>query len=123
VIVLAIGVKFGGPLGAAFAWSGRALFDSALLLRAARLNWLRDKKLLLVAASVFAAAANGVVFASQTPMLIAIGIPIVVLSAVAAWRLSPADFQAFVSRTLPRRRSTREGLEGRSTTAGHSASS
>ena len=39
LIVLAIGVKFGGPFGAAVAWCGRVLFDSALLLAAAGLSW------------------------------------------------------------------------------------
>ncbi len=45
LIVLGVGVYFAGPIGAALAWSFRALVDSALLLRAARLPWINDSKL------------------------------------------------------------------------------
>jgi O-antigen/teichoic acid export membrane protein len=111
LIVLAIGVKFGGPLGAALAWSGRALFDSALLLAAAGLTWARDKGFLAISACVAAAALNGVVFASQLPVLMAIGFPLTILSLVAAWMLSPADVRALVGATIRRGRSTQEGLK------------
>jgi O-antigen/teichoic acid export membrane protein len=121
LIVLAIGVKFGGPLGAAVAWSSRVLFDTALLLTAARLTWLRDRRLLATSAIVGVAAVNGAVFGLETAMLIGIGIPLVILSLVAAWRLSPADFHAFVGGRIRRRRSSREGSKPASTTAGHSA--
>jgi O-antigen/teichoic acid export membrane protein len=120
LIVLAFGVKFGGAFGAAVAWCGRALFDSALLLAAARLSWARDKRLLAASATVVAAAANGVIFASETPILIAIGIPLAILSLVVAWRLSPADFHALIGGRT-RRRSRQEGLKRASTTADPSA--
>jgi O-antigen/teichoic acid export membrane protein len=121
LIVLAIGVKFGGPLGAAIAWCGRVLFDSALLLAAAGLTWARDRRLLATSAIVVAAALNGAVFASEIPMLMAIGIPLAILSLVLAWMLSPADFHAFVGGTIRRRRPPQEGLKRPSTTADHSA--
>jgi O-antigen/teichoic acid export membrane protein len=120
LIVLAVGVKLGGPLGAAIAWSGRALFDTGLLLAAARLTWIRDRRLLATFVTVLAAAVNGVLFASEASALIAIGTPLVILSVVTAWKLSPADFHAFVGGTLRRRRSAQEGLRGASTTAGRS---
>jgi O-antigen/teichoic acid export membrane protein len=120
LIVLAIGVKFGGAFGAAIAWCGRALFDSALLLAAAGLSWARDRRLLATSATVVVAAANGVIFASETPMLIAIGIPLAILSLVAAWRLSPADFQPLIGGRI-RGRSSQEGLKRASTTADPSA--
>jgi O-antigen/teichoic acid export membrane protein len=120
LIVLAIGVKFGGAFGAAIAWCGRALFDSALLLAAAGLSWARDRRLLATSATVVVAAANGVIFASETPMLIAIGIPLAILSLVVAWRLSPADFQPLIGGRI-RGRSSQEGLKRASTTADPSA--
>jgi O-antigen/teichoic acid export membrane protein len=121
LIVLAIGVKFGGPLGAALAWCGRVLFDSALLLAAAGLTWARDRRLLATSVIVVAAALNGVIFASEIPMLIAIGIPLVILSLVVAWMLSPADFHALVGGAIRRRRSPQDRLKRPSTTADHSA--
>jgi O-antigen/teichoic acid export membrane protein len=121
LIVLAIGVKFGGPLGAAIAWCGRVLFDSALLLAAAGLTWARNRRLLATSAIVVAAALNGVVFASEIPMLMAIGIPLAILSLMVAWRLSPADFHSLVGGRIRGRRSSQEALKRASTTAGHSA--
>jgi O-antigen/teichoic acid export membrane protein len=121
LIVLAIGVKFGGPLGAAIAWCGRVLFDSALLLAAAGLTWAWNRRLLATSAIVVAAALNGVVFASEIPMLMAIGIPLAILSLMVAWRLSPADYHSVVGWRIRRRRSSQEALKRASTTAGHSA--
>jgi O-antigen/teichoic acid export membrane protein len=120
LIVLAIGVEFGGAFGAAIAWCGRVLFDSALLLAAAGLSWIRDRRLLAASASVAAAAANGVIFTSDTAVLMAIGIPLTILSLVVAWKLSPADFHSLIGGRI-RGRSTQEGLKRASTTAGPSA--
>ena len=120
LIVLAIGVKFGGPLGAAIAWCCRALFDTALLLAAAGLSWVRDRRLLAFSAIVLAATVNGLVFASEIPMLMAVGIPIVLLSLAAAWRFSPADVRALVVEKI-RRGPLRERLRRASTSVDHSA--
>jgi hypothetical protein len=54
-------------------------------------------------------------------MLMAIGIPLGILSLVVAWRLSPDDFYGLVRGILGRRPSPQEGLKPASTTADHSA--
>jgi O-antigen/teichoic acid export membrane protein len=121
LVAVAIGVKVGGAFGAAIAWCCRALFDSVLLLAAAGLSWVRDRRLLAFSASVVAAAVNGVVFASEIPMLMAVGIPIVLLSLAAAWRFTPTEFRALVAKKIRLRRSLRERSKRTSTTADHSA--
>ena len=103
LIVLAIGVHFAGPLGAALAWSCRTLVDSSLLLRAARLPWVKDPKLLGSAAIVTIAAVNGAVFADRTPVLLAVGLPLTTLSFAGAWVLSPPGLRAQARRLLPGR--------------------
>jgi len=104
LIVLAIGVHFAGPLGAAFAWSGRVLVDSALLLRAAKLPWIRDRKLLAMGAIVVVAGTNGALFAERTPALLAIGLPLTALSVAGAWALSPAGVRTRVRNLIPGKR-------------------
>lgn len=103
LIVLAVGVELAGPVGAALAWSGRALVDSALLLRAARLPWFRDGLLLALGAIVILASVNAAVFSDRIALLLAIGLPLTALSLAGGWMVSPPGFRS----------SLREALHGR----------
>jgi hypothetical protein len=115
LIVLAIGVRVAGPIGAAIAWSLRVLIDTALLLTVAGLPSFRDKRLLASGAVVVLAAINGAVFASDTATLLAIGFPLIVLSLAGAWVLSPAAFRARAGGAIRRRRPGVETLGSAST--------
>ncbi len=110
LVALAIGVRVGGPFGAAVVWSFRALFDSALLLSIARLPWHRNVKLHLTAGTVTLAAANGVVFADETPALVLVGLMLTTVSIGLAWVLSPAAFRSRLWSVIRRRSPAEEQL-------------
>jgi O-antigen/teichoic acid export membrane protein len=101
LLILAFGVKMGGAFGAAIAWLCRAVFESALLVILAQLPSLRDRRLLAAVAIVIAAGVNGAVFSNDTRVLLAVGGVLTILSLVSAWALSPANFRARLSRTIP----------------------
>ncbi len=108
LIVLALGVHFAGTIGAALAWSCRVLVDSTLLLRAAKLPWLDDPKLVVMGALVAVAAANGAMNAERTSALLALGLPLSALSVGMAWALSPAGVRTRFLRYVPGARGRRE---------------
>jgi O-antigen/teichoic acid export membrane protein len=110
LIVLAIGVRVAGPVGAAIAWSLRVLIDTSLLLTVARLPSFRDWRLLASGAVVVLAAINGAVFASDAATRMAIGFPLIVLSLAGAWVLSPAAFRTRAVAAIRRRRAGVESL-------------
>ena len=80
-------------MGGAIAWAGRALADALLLLTAARIGWWENRAMLSTAAVVAAAAGCGAVFAFETTALVVLGIPLVALSVVGAWRLTPEEIR------------------------------
>ncbi len=105
LVVLALGVHFAGPIGAAAAWSCRALADALLLLTVASLGWWRNRVLLATAALVALAAVCGAVFASEPVVLVAVGTPLIVLSLIGAWLLTPVDYRAKLWRVVRLKRS------------------
>lgn len=109
LVVLAVAVHTGGPVGAALAWTGRVLVDTALLLTAARLPWLRNLKLMATAAIVVAAAVNGFLFGQHPRILLAVGLPLTVLAGVGAWLLSPADLRRRIRGVIRRERGDAPG--------------
>ncbi|CAN5269005.1 oligosaccharide flippase family protein [soil metagenome] len=107
LLVLGVAVKTGGAFGAAIAWTSRVGVHSALLLATARLPWL-ERRLFAVATVVVSAAVSGVVFAFNTPVLLAVGTILTGASFVSAWVLSPPSLRAQVSRLIRRRTSVEE---------------
>lgn len=102
--VLGLAVYIAGPLGAAVAWLLRTLADALLLLVVSRVEGWRDATVLGMASIVGMAAIVGAIFAFQTPVLLAVGAPLTVVSVVLAWNVMPREQRSRIRNVVRRRR-------------------
>ena len=103
--VLGLAVHIAGPMGAAVAWLLRTLADALLLLVVARIDGWRDATTLGTAAVVGVAAVVGAVFAFENTVLVAVGVPLTLLSLVLAWYVAPEEARTRARGVLRPRRS------------------
>jgi O-antigen/teichoic acid export membrane protein len=101
--VLWLGIRLGGVAGAASAWSGRVLFDTMLLMAAAKYD-RRGQAYLFPAVTLLVAAFAVVELTSLTlPARTLVGSVLVAASLAWSWHIAPPALRDYVLRFCPPR--------------------